>query len=307
VARQPARIPCSVGSDRTARASADRRTGRRRWDPPCTVPGQTAPDRKGLAPSARAGRDPARAGRDPARAGRDPARAGRDLPRLGTGPGRSQPARAQDPVARIPAGLAVAMVAPAPGGCPAPGLVPGRRLPSRARTGQPTAAAPRTVPGRLDQVRAVPDPTTPDPAGSPAPAQAGPVPGLGSLVPDTPGPAGNPDVLAPDTPDVLAPSNPGVLAPSNQARGVRHPGRRARPVPVLARRRTAQGRADRRGPRAAGRAAARSAAALALGQGHRAGDAGPQDVAEGGLRPAWRPRDAARAGQPTPGRTPPAS
>ena len=250
-----------MGADRIAQATAGRRTVRRRWDPPGTVPGRTALDHKGLAPSAQV---------------LAPARAGRDAARRRTGLGRSQRARAQDPAARIPAGLAVAMAARAPGGCPAPGRVPGRHRPSRARTVQPTAAPPRTVPVRLDQVRAVPAAATPEQAGSPAPDRAGPEPGPGSLVPDTPEPAGNPDVLAPDTPAGLAPGNP--------APGVRCPGRR--PVPLPARRRTAQGRADRRGPRAAGPAAARGAAALALGQGLRAGDAGPQYVAEGGLRPA---------------------
>ena len=278
MARLPARTPCSAHSGRTAQASADRRTGRPRWDRPYTVPGQTALDRRDRAPTAQV---------------LDPAPADRGAARLRTGPGRSPLAQAKGLAARILAGLAAATVAPDPALRPVParGPVPAQRLPSRARTGQPTAAAPpRTAPGRLDQHRAVPAPTTPDRAGSPAPALAGRVPGRGSLVPGTPGPAGSPDV--PDTP-----GDPGPA--------VRRSGRRARPVPDLAHRHTAQGRAGRRGLKAAGRAAEQGAAAQ--GQVPQDGDAGPRDVAEDGLRPASRLRDDARAGPPMRGRMPSAS
>jgi hypothetical protein len=292
-ARRPATIPCSSCSGRTARLPVGLRTGPHHWVQRGTVPGRTARLEAGLARTALRRRSPARSVRVPARAGVPVA-----PPR--TALGRSRPPPVRDPAASNLAGLA-ATVVPDRGHRLALALVPGRRQPSQARTGQPTAVPPRTAPGRRLVVPVLPRvQPTPVRVGILA---VGLMPGPGSSVPGTPGtpgPAGSPGYPVP--------GDQAALPVRSQAWAVRPPGLRARLIPALAGTRTRQGRSGRRGRlRAVARAGARSAADLAQGQGHQAGGAGLPGAAEGGRHPASRPQGAARAGRPTPLRTLPAS
>jgi hypothetical protein len=312
-ARRPAMTRCSWRSGQTARTPGNRqavrprtglrcRTGRRCTGRRCTAPG-LPPDRTARPWAPAPGRTvPGRPAQVlvRARTGQVPA------VRLGTAP-------AQVPLARIPAGRA-ATVAPGHKLAARAG-VPVRHQASQDRAGRPMAAPLRTGPPRTGRARPDPDRvprgrSTPGRTGIQAPARpapppvatrgpaphaavpAGPVPVLGSSVPDTPVPG--PDTPVPDT--RVAPDTP-VLA-------ARRP---ARTDPGQVRTRTALAAAGRRILARAGRAGAPDAAGPgAADSGGRAEGVAPWGAAWDGQRPASRLGDAARAGRPIRGRTLPA-
>jgi hypothetical protein len=145
--------------------------------------------------------------------------------------------------------------------------------------------------------------SAPLPAATRAPTvPAGPAPARGSPGPAGPAPAA----------DLGTPVRGIRLAVDTRARARRRPVRGDRPAwpdPDLprVRTRTARGAAGRRTPRAAGRGVAPGAAGPdAAGPGEPAAGGNPSGAAVDGQRPASRPRDAARAGRPTRGRTLPA-